>query len=162
QLGNDDDVMAANENLADLALVAGRFEEARTRWEKAVGWHSEQRLPEESDCLPRFGLGAVAFHEGRLDDAERDLLHAHELCARAGFARMRALALSGLAAVAAARGEHVEAVRLLGSASELMAATGGKPRGGEATLFEFARASSLDALGEERFEELLEDGRLVD
>jgi hypothetical protein len=44
----------------------------------------------------------------------------------------------------------------------MMAATGGEPSGSEAVLFERARTSAVDALGEERLAELLEEGRGLD
>ncbi|HEX3454307.1 MAG TPA: hypothetical protein VHS03_06755, partial [Gaiellaceae bacterium] len=145
--------------LADLALNAGRFDEARRRWEWAVARQREQGLPDEADTMPRFGLGAVAFEEHRLDDARRDFVAAYDLAGRAAFPNMAALALAGLAAVEAARGEAETAAIRAGQAWELMDRTGGEPRGNEATLFEFARSEAAAALGDERFAELLAEGR---
>jgi predicted ATPase/DNA-binding SARP family transcriptional activator len=158
-LGNPDDVRTAQENLADLALVSGRLEEARSRWEWVIAQQRGRGMAESADCGPRLGLGQVAFYEDRLDDAERELVNAYELAADAGFRHICALAVSGLAAVAAARGDAVEAALVLGRASELLAAVGGELKGSEAVLFERARADALDALGEERLQELGEEGR---
>src|SRR5205807_768290 len=105
ELGNDDDVTTANENLADLALAAGQLDEARRLWEWVIARHREQELPAGADCLPRFGLGAVAYHQNRLQDAEDEFARALVLATEVGFRQNEALALSGCAAVAAARGD---------------------------------------------------------
>lgn len=162
ELGNDEDVMAANENLADLALAAGQLDEARRLWERVIGWQREQGLPAGADSLPRFGLGAVAYHEDRLDDAQAEFARAFALSVEAGFPNGQALALSGCAAVAGASGDAVEGALLLGCAEAICAAAGFEPTGPEAVLFDLARGAALEALGEERVAALLEEGRRTD
>ena len=95
----------------------------------------------------------------RLDDASSDFRQAFELAEGAGFPYIGALALAGVAAVAAVRGDAVEAALVLGRAEELRARMGYEPSPAESALFEDAREGARAALGDERLEALLEEGR---
>ncbi len=167
ELGLEEAVTTANTNLADLALMAGDFGQARRRWEHTLAQNRERGLhttvihatSKIEDSFARLGLGAVAYYEGQLEEAADHFSLVLELSERAGFRQNVALALVGLAAVAAARGEHVEAALKLGRASDLIAATGGDLTGAEADLYQRAEASALAGLGAERLAELLEEGR---
>jgi hypothetical protein len=64
---------------------------------------------------------------------------------RTGFHHNAALALVGLAAVAAERADHAEAQALLVRTEQLLAVTGGELTGADAALAEQVRAASASA-----------------
>jgi tetratricopeptide (TPR) repeat protein len=119
ELGLEQDVIIANTNLADLALTAGDLEGARRRLEKTLAWNHEHGLAAEDDSFALLGLGTVEHRSGRLDEAAERFDQALRLAERAGFHHNAALALVGLAAVAADRMDHAQAAVLLGRAGQL-------------------------------------------
>jgi predicted ATPase/DNA-binding SARP family transcriptional activator len=154
ELGLGEAAITANTNLAELALMADDLDQARRRWEGTLAWNHEHGIAEERDGFALLGLGAVAYRQRRLGEATEHFSRALELSQRAGFRHNVARGLVGLAAVAADRGDHVEAASLLGRASRLIAEIGGELSGIDAELEDRASASCLAALGAERMADL--------
>ncbi len=133
-------------NLGAIAVKEGRLDEARTRSEEALVVFREVGDP-----------WMTANTENNLGNAARDLgdypaagtSYASSLRTFAGLDDRWALAIliEDVAALCAARGEHRDAVMLVGAASTLRAAIGAShSEAMEAELQERIRAS-LDALG---------------
>ena len=148
ELGLGEAANTANTNLAELALIDGDLDQARRRWERTLAWNHEHGIAEGRDGFALLGLGAVAYRQGRLDEAAERFSRALELSERAGFRHNVARGLVGLAAVAADRGEHAEAASLLDRASRLIGEIGGELSGVDAELYDRASAS-VAAVGEQ-------------
>ena len=155
ELGLDEDVLVANTNLGELAMAVGDMDEARRRWEYTLTRYSDD---DENGTFALLGLGSVSYRQGRLDEAARHFERARELSQRAGWLHNTTMALVGLAAIAADRGEDTETALLLGRASGLLGTTGGDLMLADEELFQRARASALAGLGEARLDELLHAG----
>jgi tetratricopeptide (TPR) repeat protein len=156
QLGLDEDVMVANTNLGELALVAGDLDQARSRWEHTLAFYDNR--DDESATFALLGMGAVAHRQGFLDEAVEHFSRAQRLSENAGFTHNSALAFLGLAGVSADRADHAETALLLGRTAALLAATGGGLTGDDADVYERARSTALTGLGAERMAELLDAG----
>ncbi|HEY8482629.1 MAG TPA: BTAD domain-containing putative transcriptional regulator [Spirillospora sp.] len=147
--------------LSELELREGDREAARSHADRAYGWvESRTNRPDFAQAARRTfsRLGCLAEEDGDLDAAAR--WHARALDDLPNDALMGnptvAALIEGLAAYAAARGRHVRAAELLGTAHTL---NGYRNTAG----YEVRRTLPVvrDALGEEVFAEAYERGRQV-
>lgn len=157
ELGLEADVVIADTNLAEISFRAGALDDARRRWESVLAWHERGSAP-ESGVFALLGLAAIAHTEDRLDEAEQLFGRARHLADTAGFTQLAGHANIGLAAVAAKRGDHVEAANRLGRA-DAMVEFGGRSAEFDPALLANTEASARAALGENAFTAAYEAGR---
>jgi predicted ATPase/DNA-binding SARP family transcriptional activator len=155
ELGQDHDAVVANTNLGEVALAAGDLEEARRRWELTIDLNLRSG---GTDCFALLGLGDVARLQDRLDDAESLFGRARAVAEEADWPHNVAMALLGLAGVAARRGQAEQAGRLLGRVLAMVGTTTGELHGLDAENYREAESAVLAALGPTRLAELLEAG----
>jgi non-specific serine/threonine protein kinase len=107
-------------------------------------------------------LGALAWRDGAHDDADAHLLRAVELQLELGHVFGLAASLDSLAWVAASKGEHGRAARLVGASDAIFARLGTTVVPGLAPIHERALAETRAALGSERFNTLRDAGARMD
>ena len=137
----------------------GRLQEAADAAEEALAVYRRTKLL-SGEAL---SLALLGFATERLgDSSQAEELHAQALAvsSRLGDERLVALALEGLAGVAAALGDHERGGELLGLAGHLRDLNGAPsgPASDEVRIGEVI----LDALGPDRFDEVRRRGRDAD
>jgi predicted ATPase/DNA-binding SARP family transcriptional activator len=157
-LGAGDAAALVRTGLALAASRQGDYERARELYRTALAYYREvARTTELISSLTSLGL--VEELRGDLDAAQACHLESLRLARDRPDGAPVALALEGLAGVAAARGQPRRAAVLLGAAESVRKRTGTPLPAGE--LADVARAADRAAgvLGAEGFAELLERGR---
>ncbi|HWN69453.1 MAG TPA: AAA family ATPase, partial [Haliangium sp.] len=142
------DVVAsgARQALAVSLAHRGRLAEARALAIEAREWFS-RRQDVRMATLSRVDLAAILAREGDLAAAEREARASLEHLAQVpGHARLRPMALAGLARILAARGNREEAALLAAEAAALLEAFGSVEKG--EALVRLVHAEMLDAGGE--------------
>ena len=137
----DRDTLTArtNGNLADLAMMCGDHEQARQRWK-----HSLTRpLTPWREVHARWGLGTAARRDGRVDEADDHFTRALQLAEAIGYPHYVAIALVGLAVVAADRGEHVQCSVLLERVDAVLQVAGIELTGIDAEAYLEAKQATL-------------------
>ncbi|WP_165978496.1 BTAD domain-containing putative transcriptional regulator [Actinomadura darangshiensis] len=161
RIGEFADAASTSLLLCELALQEGDREAARTHVDRAYGWvDSRGERPDFAQAARRTfsRLGSLAEEDGDLDAAAR--WHGRAFSGLPNDALMGnptlASLVEGLAAYAAARGKHVRAAELLGTAHNLHGYR-------DTARYEVARTLPLvsDALGDEAFAVAYERGRQV-
>jgi predicted ATPase/DNA-binding SARP family transcriptional activator len=142
--------------LALAARRAGRWADAEELLWRSLQW-SERQDNANGLAAVHAELGYLAETRGDLDDAVRHHEFALTAARRAGDPRAVAYALEGLAGVAAARGDGVEAARLLGRAIELRGEAE-RPAGDRGDV-ERITAAARNAAGAEAFAAAYAHGR---
>jgi tetratricopeptide (TPR) repeat protein len=144
---------------AMVRWAQGRLQEAADAAGEALAVYRRTRLVTGQ----ALSLALLGFTTERLGDLERaEELHTEALATsrQLGDERLVALALEGLAGVAVAREEHERGGELLGLAAHLRELNGAPsgPASDEVRIGEVV----LDALGQERFDEVRRRGRDAD
>jgi predicted ATPase len=134
-------------NLGTAYLDRGRLDEARDLFTEA--------MPHEPE-LAHLNRGQVELKAGNLDRAEHDFLAAIDLLGAVGFKSRVAHALQGLAAVEARTGRSEAAAKRLGEAAAMLTSVGWVT--GDNAFAAAAAADARQALGDEAFERLFNDG----
>lgn len=155
---DDDQVAASLTNLANLALLEGKLEAARSWLDEAV-----KRL---QDVDHRWHGAMVHLIRARLARAEKDpeamgreLLTAWRLAPHEAIVAWRVYLLIGV--LFSDSGDAKAAAKALGFWDQIMAAQGRGVHRLELVAYEEARAKTLAALGRDAFSELEEVGRTL-
>jgi predicted ATPase/class 3 adenylate cyclase len=157
EIGATHTLAMASLNLGYAALTMGDHERARTEMVAAHdAFDSLQDLYGVSRSLA--GLGSVAIHQSRRDDAVRHLRGSIELSSASGDEDTMAWAVELLAAALAERNPTL-AVTLLGAAEALRARLGTTLEGVDLLLHDVILDGLGSTLGELEFAELYECGR---
>jgi predicted ATPase/DNA-binding SARP family transcriptional activator len=137
-------------NLGVVARECGDHEEAIALFEEVVAWHREhENLAKMAVALLNLGL---AHHELGDHEASRREFEEARLCLeRTGLRTSHAHALQGLAAEEAYESRFENAARLLGEARKELDDVGSPENGFAETMVSCAKATSLEALGEDAF-----------
>lgn len=146
-IGRADLVNIYRMNLGTAYLDAGRLDEARDRFTKALPYEPE---------LANLNLGEVELQAGHVDEAERHFLATIDLVRAIGFRHWLAHALQGVAAVEVRTGRAETAARRLGRAAAILAELGWETRDNR-----YAATAESDArhvLGDEAFDRLFKEG----
>ncbi len=159
RIGDFADAAGSSLLLCEIALLEGDREAARIHADRACGWvESRRRRPDFAQVARRTfsRLGCLAEEDGDLETAEsrhRQALGDLRNDALMGNPTVAAL-VGGLAAYAAARGRHVRAAELLGTAHGLLGYR-------DKASYEVRRTLPLvsGVLGEEEFTAAYERGR---
>jgi predicted ATPase/DNA-binding NarL/FixJ family response regulator len=129
-----------------VALHEGRYLEAREQIAAALGMAGDDAPIFGGYCL--MNLGCVAREVGELAEAEQLLRQSLDRAETFGDRTLIVHALEGISAMATARGQHVEAVRLCGAAEALRESRGGARSPAWARMTERWLDVSRTALGE--------------
>jgi predicted ATPase/DNA-binding CsgD family transcriptional regulator len=112
--------------LGQVALVEGRMDEAELQLSEA-----ERLFAHAGDvhrqALALHSLGRLHLQQARVDEAEAMLVRSLKDLREFALARPTVPMLESLAAVAADRGDHVRAARLVGAANGLLERMGARP-----------------------------------
>ena len=139
-MDHDDARALADGNLADLALTTGDHALARQLWERNL---DRSTLHFWVELHTRWGLGTVARREGRHDAADEQFSRCLELAEIVGSPHYAAVALVGLAAVAADRGDDDGATALLRRADVVLEVAGIELTGIDAEAYRDAHRVTL-------------------
>ena len=148
-------VFTSRLNLGVTYLDAGRLDDARAELELVLDHRRDEGLSEGTGFV-HLNLGAVEFDAGDLTKAESHFAGAAAAFRAVGFTTRLANALQGLAAVEARTDRAETAARHLGSAASMLGETGWGADG--TSLAPGAIDAARSALGDERFEELFQEG----
>jgi predicted ATPase/class 3 adenylate cyclase len=143
-------------NLADLELIVGNTESARTHLESALAISHELR--DESVMYNLVNLGHLAFLDGELDAARHYYLDALRSSRRAGDQFMIANSVLGLAICLSADGDDAAAAELHGITDGLLAHVGGVLDVMEVRLRIEDHARLRERLGDADFERHYQQG----
>jgi predicted ATPase/class 3 adenylate cyclase len=143
-------------NLADLELILGNTENARTHLQSALAISHELR--DESVMYNLVNLGHLAFIDGDLDGARDYYLGALRSSRRAGDQFMIANSVLGLAICLSAGGEDETAAQLHGITDGILAHVGGVLDVMEVRLREQDRSALRDRMGDLDFERHVQHG----
>lgn len=153
-------VTSATQNLADLALVEGRYDEAAIL--SSEGLAMSQRADDtEGIAIALMNGGFAALKTGRLRDAREMLSEAMVAGQRLGSTEVIASCISGCAAVAVLNGEALTAARLLGAAAKLRSSIGVAAERFEAVLEQETLSSLNVTLGRIALEQALREGEAL-
>ena len=162
ELGTRDAVALARKGLAQAARRQGDYSRARELHQAALAFYREAGLAGEI-AHSLASLGYVEELRGDLAAAEachrESLRLARDLADENALAFALALALEGLACVAAARRQPGRAAVLLGAAESIRARTGTRLSPQERADAERAAGATVSELGREAFDLALERGR---
>jgi class 3 adenylate cyclase/predicted ATPase len=133
--------------LADVLCTLGRLDEAEALAREAADSATADHL--ETQVAWRRALGRVLAGQGELEDAHQLVREALELTEAVEYPDLRADALTAVAEVELARGQSVEAQRLLEEARQVMQAKGNvvRLRSIEAALAELGAVAASDVGG---------------
>lgn len=154
--GHTPDATFARLGLGMAARRRGRWDDAEKYLQAA---HAAHAPAEPGTTVTYAELGFVAEQRGDVDEARRRHQDGLAVARRTGDVRAVALALEGLAGVAAAAGEHEEAAVLLGAADAGRASAGAPLPAGERGDVDRIRAVVEPALGADAFAVAFERGR---
>ena len=162
ELGTRDAVALARKGLAQAARRQGDYSRARELHQAALAFYREAGLAGEI-AHSLASLGYVEELRGDLAAAEachrESLRLARDLADENALAFALALALEGLACVAAARRQPGRAAVLLGAAESIRARTGTRLSPQERADAERAAGAAVSELGRAAFDLALERGR---
>jgi predicted ATPase/DNA-binding XRE family transcriptional regulator len=144
-------------SLGNLARAKGDYERAQRYLEQALAWAREREFS-FAIASALVSLGHVACEQG--DRARAQVLYRESLHLFRTLRNPSSLAwcLEGVAVVAAAAGDHERAARLCGSVAGLHALAGAGPAPVAWLPFEQACTAARQALGEERFTSVSNEG----
>jgi predicted ATPase/DNA-binding SARP family transcriptional activator/class 3 adenylate cyclase len=143
--------------LGELARERGDFGQAASHYEEGLA--AAAALPGSTMTnLLGFNLGFCQLELGDLDGARTALTNAAHLARDEGEPYFLAVALSGLAGLFAAAGDHARCARILGAAARLLLDAGRPLEPVDGRASDRASATANAALGSEEFRELFEEG----
>jgi predicted ATPase len=118
-------------NLGAIAYYDGRWDDAAELYER--GLVAALRAGDQGGAAQcQMNIGELRLNQGRLDEAEAALVPAVRTLRGLGFSIAEAFAISQLGRLAARRGDHEEAARLLGLAASTYESLGAGAPGTEA------------------------------
>jgi tetratricopeptide (TPR) repeat protein len=158
ELGAADAMARARTGLARAARRQGRHDQARELLQRALAFYRDAGFPAET-ANTLASLGFVEELSGNLDAAEAFHHESLRLARSLTDQQPAAVALEGLACVAAARHEPAQAAALLGTAESIRARAGTPLPPRERTDVDRATDAALSALGSDAFDRALEQGR---
>ena len=158
ELGAPDATALARSGLARAARRQGRYDQARELFQRALFFYREAGFPAET-ANTLAALGFVEELDGNLDAAEAYHHEGLRLARNLADQPPSALALEGLACVAAARQESERAAILLGAADSIRTRAGSPLPPQERADVGRATDAALSALGRDAFTAAVEQGR---
>jgi tetratricopeptide (TPR) repeat protein len=158
ELGNERGYAVAVVNLGGLALIERDYARAREFSELGLQLH-RQHDSRDGEAISLLNLGFAAFQEGAVDEARRQFEDSCKLFRELGFTEYHALALEGLAGVAAVSGTSAEAASLLGRSEAMREATGASLGPFERGLHERTLATIREHLDAAEVNEAWSEGR---
>jgi predicted ATPase/DNA-binding winged helix-turn-helix (wHTH) protein len=151
--------------LVEVLNIAGEFARAtgddaaaRPRYEEAVELATRYQ-DQTSASVSLANLAYLACHDGDFEEGRRIARRALEMCWALKRRQLAAWTVSELAGPAAGLGEHELAARLIGASQRALEQQGGRIYPADLAEHERTVATTVDALGRERFEALCEEGR---
>jgi predicted ATPase/class 3 adenylate cyclase/Tfp pilus assembly protein PilF len=148
-------------NLASSALRRGDTVDARTRLDEAL--ELARRIDDTRGVgIATVSLGSVELLEEDLDHASSRFEEGASIARRLGSRAVGAEALSGLAQVAAARGDRDRAARLAGAAATLSGSPAGYDPTNWLTTLSPYLLEGRAALGEHAWEKCWDEGAALD
>ncbi|MEO8230298.1 MAG: tetratricopeptide repeat protein [Chloroflexota bacterium] len=145
-------------NLGYMALDAEDLDQAVPLFGEALAL-ARLRGDRRSEAFFLENLALAKLEQHSPIDARADFLDSLRLAQRLGFIEVEATDLVGLAAVAAAQGDHLGAARLLGRAGRLLDETGGRWDRVEDRVYVRTLADIERRLGTKALASALADGR---
>ncbi|HZE48305.1 MAG TPA: tetratricopeptide repeat protein [Jatrophihabitantaceae bacterium] len=161
-LGNTSNVGRLLSNLGELMRAQGDYAAARRLNEEALELLTESGHRSSSlEIIPLCNLGNALLREGDVDRASSVLADTLAMADRLGSTSNVALALLGLAGVAAVRDAPERAARLFGAADTVIDALGAKLWPADRLDYEHHLSIAQQQLGDAEFEAARREGRAL-
>jgi tetratricopeptide (TPR) repeat protein len=146
--------------LGDLAYFEGKYSLARSLHEQGLAMQTKLRDTWHIAWSLRM-LGCTALRLGKHDRAASLLRECLTLCLEQGIRVFIFVATSGLAGVAAARGDAERAARLFGASETMWQAAGGKLYANYQTEMDRDATAARAQLGEESWRKAWQEGQAM-